>query len=227
MPEAILYIVAGPIGNLEDFTFRAKNILSQVDLILAEHPRYLQRLLSFYNIKTSVLSFHQHSSLSQKQKILRFLKEGKTLALLSDAGTPGIADPGNGLIQFIYQELPDLKVVPVPGPSALTAAASVSGFPMDRFLFLGFLPRKRKRNALLNLVAHFDYPVIFYESPYRIQKTLSQLLDIDSNLEIFVGRELTKKFETLYRGKITEILKKLEKTAKGEFVIIVNHHGKE
>lgn len=227
MPEATLYIVAGPIGNLGDFTIRGKEILSQVDLILAEHPRYLQRLLSFYNIKTPVESFHQHSPLSRKQRIFHFLQEGKSLALLSDAGTPGIADPGNGLIQDLLEKLPTLKVLSIPGPSALTAAASISGFPMDRFLFLGFLPRKRKRNALLNLIVNFDYPVIFYESPYRIQKTLSQLNALKSDLDVFVGRELTKKFETVYRGKIPEILDQLAKVSKGEFVIIVHHHGKE
>ena len=125
------------------------------------------------------------------------------------------------------QKKPNLKIVPLPGPSALTAAASISGFPMDRFLFLGFLPRKRKRNALLNLIAAFDYPVIFYESPYRLKKTLSQLSVLNPHLEIFVGRELTKKFETIYRGEILEVLKQLGNITKGEFVIIVNHHGKE
>ena len=225
--EAILYIVAGPIGNLEDLTFRAKRILEEVDLILAEHPRHLQRLLSSYQIRTPLFSYHQHSSPAQREKIAGLLKAGKKLALMTDAGTPGLADPGNELIAELWGKVEGLKIVPLPGASALTTAASVSGFRMDKFLFLGFLPKKKKQFWLKKIISS-SFPVILYESPYRLLKTLNQLIDLQPDLEIFIGRELTKKFETLYRGQITEVVSQLEKgKIKGELVIIVNRHGKK
>jgi|AntAceMinimDraft_18_1070375.scaffolds.fasta_scaffold00766_3 16S rRNA (cytidine1402-2'-O)-methyltransferase len=225
--KATLYIIAGPIGNLEDLTFRAKRILEEVDFILAEHPRYLQRLLSFYKIKTSVLSYHQHSSPWQRHRIVNLLQEGKELALMTDAGTPGIADPGNELIQEVRASVESIKIIALPGPSALTTAASLCGFRMDKFFFLGFLPKKKKRNAWLREIANYSYPVIFYESPYRLLKTLDQLADLNQDLEIFVGRELTKKFETTYQGNIRKVISKLQEgRIKGEFVVILNHHGK-
>lgn len=226
--KAILYIVAGPIGNLEDLTFRAKRILEEVDFILAEHPRYLQRLLSFYKIKTPVLPYHQHSSPWQKNKIVNLLKEEKSLALMTDAGTPGIADPGNELIQEIRKKIEGVKIIAIPGPSAAITAASLCGFRMDRFFFLGFLPKKKKRNAWLKEIVNYSCPVILYESPYRLLKTLDQLANLNQDLEIFIGRELTKKFETTYRGKIREVISQLQEgKIKGEFVIIVDHHGKK
>jgi len=227
MAEAILYIVAGPIGNLEDFTFRAKRILGEVDFILAEHPRHLQRLLSFYQIRVPLLSYHQHSSSSQREKIADLLKAGKKLALMTDAGTPGLADPGNELIDELWRKVEDLKIIPLPGASALTTAASVCGFRMNKFLFLGFLPKKKKQFWLERLVSS-PFPVIFYESPYRLSKTLDQLMALQPDLEIFIGRELTKKFETLYRGQITKVVSQLKNSKiKGELVIIVNHYGKK
>jgi 16S rRNA (cytidine1402-2'-O)-methyltransferase len=219
----IFYIVATPIGNLEDLSFRALRILNEVDLILCEDTRVTKRLLDRYQIKKPLLSYHQHSKLQKVEYIISLLKEGKNLALVSDSGTPGVSDPGNKLVNEVVKWLSDrVKIVPIPGPSALTCAASVSGFPMDKFLFLGFLPKKRKRKEVLKEIVDSKYPVIFYESPYRIVKTLRELESINDELKVVVCRELTKKFETIYRGKINEVIEKIEKNPiKGEFVVIV------
>jgi len=226
-----LYLVATPIGNLEDLTSRALRILSEVDLILCEDTRVTKKLLERYNIKTPTLSYHQHSKLQKIDYILSLLKEGKNLALVSDAGTPGISDPGNKLIQEAIRyferssKIMELKVIPIPGPSAVTAAASVSGFPMDRFLFLGFPPAKKKRKKFFEEAINQKYPVIFYESPYRIIRTLEELMMINPKLEIVVARELTKKFETVYRGNIEKVIKDVKNNEiRGEFVIIVRKY---
>ena len=218
-----IYIVATPIGNLEDLSFRALRILSEVDLILCEDTRVTKKLLDHYQMKTPTLSYHQHSQLKKVDYILDLLKQNKNLALVSDAGTPGVSDPGNKLISTIITS-PGLvvKIVPVPGPSAVTAAASISGFPMDKFVFVGFPPTKRKRKKFFEEIVNSKYPVIFYESPYRIMKTLNELKVINDKLPIVVCRELTKKFETIYRGTIEEISKQLGKSeVKGEFVVVV------
>ena len=218
-----LYIIATPIGNLEDLSFRALRILSEVDLILCEDTRVTKKLLDHYQIKTLTLSYHQHSKLKKVNYILDLLKQNKNLVLVSDAGTPGVSDPGNKLISTIITS-PGLvvKIVPVPGPSAVTAAASISGFPMDKFIFLGFPPTKRKRKKFFEEIVNSKYPVIFYESPYRILKTLKELISFINEREIVVCRELTKKFETVYRGEIEEVIKEIEKDKiKGEFVVVV------
>ena len=218
-----LYIVATPIGNLEDTSKRALRILSEVDLILCEDTRVTKKLLDHYQIKTPTLSYHQHSQLKKVDYILNLLKQNKNLALVSDAGTPGISDPGNKLISSIITS-PGLavKIVPIPGPSAVTAAASISGFPMDKFIFMGFPPTKRKRKKFFEEIINSKYPAIFYESPYRIIKTLKELGMMNKELRIVVARELTKKFETVYRGEIEEVIKKIEKDkTKGEFVVVV------
>jgi len=228
----ILYIVATPIGNLEDLTFRALRILSEVDLILSEDTRITKKLLDHYQIKTPTLSYHQYSKLQKIDYIINLLKEGKNLALVSDAGTPGISDPGNKLIHKILESTGgnprQIKIIPIPGPSAVTATVSVSGFPMDKFVFMGFPPTKKKRKKFFEEVVIAKYPVIFYESPHRIIKTLEELKnsiichDRISKLQVVVCRELTKKFETIYRGKIEEVIKEIEKDKiKGEFVVIV------
>lgn len=230
-----LYIVATPIGNLEDLSFRALRILKGVDLILCEDTRVTRKLLDHYQIKTPTLSYHQHSKLQKIDYIINLLKEGKNLALVSDAGTPGISDPGAQLISYIVDQFislkteklknwqtEKLKITPVPGPSAVTTAASISGFLMDKFLFLGFPPAKKKRKKFFQEIVNSKYPIIFYESPYRIIKTLKELSSLIKNREIVVYRELTKKFETIYRGKIEEVIKEIEKNViKGEFVVIV------
>jgi len=224
---ANLYIVATPIGNLEDISLRALRILKEVDLILCEDTRVTKKLLDRYQIKKPLLSYHQHSRLQKVDYIISLLKEGKNLALVSDSGTPGVSDPGNKLVEEVINRLrEDVKIIPIPGPSALTCAASVSGFPMDKFLFLGFLPKKKKRKEILKEILESKYPVIFYESPYRILRTLKELRDAMNSEQrvannILVAKELTKKFETIYRGKIDEVIKEIEKnTIKGEFVVI-------
>jgi 16S rRNA (cytidine1402-2'-O)-methyltransferase len=225
---ANLYIVATPIGNLEDITLRALRVLKEVDLILCEDTRVTKKLLDRYQIKKPLLSYHQHSKLQKIEEIISLLKEGKNLALVSDSGTPGVSDPGNKLVNEVVKWLSDrVKIVPIPGPSALTCAASVSGFAMDKFLFLGFLPKKKKRKEILKEILESKYPVIFYESPYRILKTLKELKEAMNSEQratnnIVVARELTKKFETIYRGKIEEVIKKIqEDKIRGEFVVIV------
>jgi 16S rRNA (cytidine1402-2'-O)-methyltransferase len=211
-----LYIVATPIGNLEDVGFRALRTLKEVDLILCEDTRVTKKLLEHYRIEKSVESYHQHSNLNKVEKIKELLKQGKNLALVSDSGTPGISDPGNKLIK----EVKDIaEIIPIPGASAIISAASISGFPMDKFVFMGFPPHKNKRKKFFKELGEYKYPVIIYESPHRIIKTLNELKDINE-FDIVVGRELTKKFETICRGKISEIIPKVE--PRGEFVIVVN-----
>jgi len=215
-----LYIVATPIGNLEDVSKRALRILSEVDLILCEDTRVTKKLLDHYGVRTPTLSYHQHSRLKRIEHIIQILKRGKNLALVSDAGTPGISDPGNQLIARLSQL--DIQIIPIPGPSAVAAAASIAGLAMDKFLFMGFPPVKKKRKRFFEEAANSKYSVIFYESPYRIIKSLTELRTIDNGLSVVVCRELTKKFETIYRGTVEEVLEELEKgEVKGEFVVIV------
>ena len=212
-----LYIVATPIGNLKDITLRALRVLENVDLILCEDTRRSKKLLNHYSIETPVESYHQHSKISKINKIINLLEQGKNLALVSDSGTPGISDPGNKLIEEIKNIA---EIIPIPGPNAVATIASISGFPMDKFIFLGFPPHKKGRNKFFKEVAEHKYSVIIYESPHRIIKTLNELKDLD----IVVGRELTKKFETVYRGNVKEIIKQLEKEKpKGEFVIAIRN----
>jgi 16S rRNA (cytidine1402-2'-O)-methyltransferase len=226
---AILYIVATPIGNLKDISLRALEVLKEVDLILCEDTRTTKKLLDRYQIKTLILSYHQHSKIQKIEYILQLLKEGKNLALVSDAGTPGISDPGNKLVQEVIKSLSDqVEIVPIPGPSAVAAATSISGFPMDRFLFLGFPPTKKKRKKFFEEIENSEHPVIFYESTYRIIKTLKELSFFVRNREIVICRELTKKFETIYRGKIDEVIEQLKnkEVIKGEFVVVVDKKSK-
>ena len=222
----ILYVVATPIGNMEDISNRALRIMSEADLILCEDTRQTQKLLNRYEIKKPSLSYHQHSKLKKVEDIIKMLEDGKVLVLVSDAGTPGISDPGNFLISKIVEGQKDIQIIPIPGPSALVTAASISGFLMDRFSFLGFPPVKKKRNKFFEEVAELKHPVIFYESPYRILKTLDEISVIDNRLPVVVCRELTKKFETVYRGNIEEVVERIKnpkigEKMKGEFVIIL------
>lgn len=227
-----LYIVATPIGNLEDLTLRALRILKEVNLILSEDTRVTKKLLNYYQIKTPTLSYHQHSKIQKLNYIIGLLKKNKKLALVTDAGTPGISDPGNKLINLVIKQCSNLIITPIPGPSAITAAASVSGFPMDRFLFLGFPPNKNKRKKFFAQAVNSKYPVIFYESPYRIIKTLKELeLTMkqfnNEQKQVVVCRELTKKFEEIFRGHIKEVIKNIQQSEiKGEFVIIIQGKNK-
>ena len=217
-----LYIIATPIGNLEDVTLRSLRILKEVDCILCEDTRVTKRLLDRYDISTPLESYHQHSTILKVNKILSLLKEGKDIALVSDAGTPGISDPGNKLVREVAENLPDVVIIPIPGPSAITALASVAGVGTDSFCFLGFVPQS-KRNKFFEEVVHSPYPVIFFESPHRIQKTLRELKEKQGDLYVVVGRELTKKFEEILRGPLDQVQKNLQnKEARGEFVVLVS-----
>jgi len=219
---AALYIVGTPIGNLKDISLRAIETLKEVDLILCEDTRVTKTLLDRYEIKTPTLSYHQHSQLKKVEEIIQLLKSGKNLALVSDAGTPGIADPGGKLVESVIDSLGDtIKIISVPGTNALIAAASISGFPVDRFVFLGFPPVKNKRKKFFEEAVNSKYPVVFFESKYRIIKTLKEI-DLLTERKIVVCRELTKKFETVYRGSAKDILAGLtEDKIKGEFVVIL------
>jgi 16S rRNA (cytidine1402-2'-O)-methyltransferase len=219
-----LFVIGTPIGNLEDITLRALRILKEADFILCEDTRQTLKLLNRFEIKKHLISYHQHSKLQKIDYIIGLLREGKYLALVSDAGTPALSDPGGVLIEKVVKELGDgVKIVPVPGASALTTIASVAGLPTDKFVFLGFLPHKKGRQSLFNFIKESDRTIIFYESPHRILKTLNTLIEVlDEKRRIVVGRELTKKFETIYRGSVQEVLEKVQADeVKGEFVVVV------
>lgn len=218
---AKIFVVATPIGNLKDITLRALEVLKEVDFILAEDTRKARILLNHYKIKTPIISYFQHSGIKKTEKILQLLAEGKNLALITEAGTPGVSDPGNKLIELIYEHFGDtVEIVPVPGPSSVTAIASIAGFSTDKFLFLGFVPKK-KQEKFFQEVINSKYPVIFFESPHRIIRTLEKIKNLSPNSKIVVGRELTKKFESIYRGNPEEVINQIKKDKiKGEFTII-------
>ena len=224
----ILYIVATPIGNLGDITLRALETLKSVDLILAEDTRVTKNLLTKYAIATPTFSYHQQSRYDKKYEILKMLLDGKNLALVTDAGTPGISDPGNELIEFLVQSNPNLDIVPIPGPSSLTAALSVCGMDIANFLFLGFLPKK-KRAKIYEKMKTAACPVVFFDSPYRIVKTLEELIaEFGEERKVFVAQELTKLHErtlwtTLFKAK-EELTKEVQKAGRvrGEIVVIVS-----
>jgi len=218
-----LYLVATPIGNLEDITLRALEVLKEVDIVLSEKPLTTRKLFQRYQITTPLRRFHEHSTLADLSLIIKNLEEGRNLALVSEAGTPGISDPGGKLVSSVLKALKEqIEIIPIPGPSALTALASISGFNTNRFLFLGFLPKKRKRRKFLKFIEDSSFPVIVYESVYRIEKFLQELKELGIK-DIVMGRELTKKFETIYHGSPQEVLNNLKKDKiKGEFVIIIN-----
>ena len=216
--KGIIYIVATPIGNLSDMTFRALEILKKVDLILAEDTRKTKILLEKYHLKKPLISYHQHSRIEKIDNIILQLKSGKNIALVSEAGTPGINDPGNQLVEQIAKEK-DIQIIPIPGPCAAITALSISGFPSDKFLFLGFLPKKKGRKTLMSNLPKAT--IVFYESPYRIAKTLKELYEIIGDKEIVICREMTKKFEDIYRGTISEMMPKIK--PKGEFTIVLKN----
>jgi len=224
-----LYIVATPIGNLEDITLCALRILKEVDLILCEDTRVTKKLLDRYKIQKPLLSYHHHSKLSRVEKIIEHLENGKNLALVSDAGTPGISDPGNELIVQLEnwgneENRGKFEVVPIPGASAIVALASVAGINMSKFSFLGFPPHKKGRDKFFREVAEAKYPVIYFESPHRFLKNLELLEKFRPNAKLVVGRELTKIFEEIVRGEIGEIRgiwgNRGDKGNRGEFTII-------
>lgn len=218
-----LYMVATPIGNLQDITLRALEILKNVDLILAEDTRVTRNLLSKFEIKTSIESYHQHSTIEKRLFILNKILNGESIALVTDAGTPGVSDPGNELLDFLYENVDILEVVGVPGASSLTTVISVSGFDCQKFSFLGFFPKKTSLIEL-DIFNKADFATIYFDSPHRVLKNLEKLTEIiNENRRVLVARELTKMYETLYRGTLDEVIKKLkaEKNVKGEIVVVV------
>ena len=222
MDKSTLYITATPIGNLEDISRRALNTLQDVDLILCEDTRETQKLLNHFNIDTKTTSYHQNTRQKKILDIFKFLQQGNSAALVSDAGTPGISDPGGKLVEFITQKSDKITITPIPGPSAVTTALSVSGFPANEFVFLGFPPHKKGRTKFFKDLLDYNKKVIFYESKHRIHKTINKLKElIDKTRKICICRELTKKFETIHRGTIDDIVGQ-EIKAKGEFSIIID-----
>lgn len=212
----MLYIVATPIGNLEDITFRALRTLKEVDVILCEDTRQTMKLLSHFEFSKHLISLHQHTS---DEKMVFLLKKYENIAYVSDAGTPGISDPGNKLVSKAVEL--GLDVCPIPGVAAITTALSISGFQTDHFMFLGFMPL-RGRTKIFNLIKDSGVTMAFYESPHRIIKTLEALKPVVGDRLVCVCRELTKKFETIYRGTIEQVLPEIAQKVKGEFTIIIS-----
>ncbi|HCJ52730.1 MAG: 16S rRNA (cytidine(1402)-2'-O)-methyltransferase [Candidatus Kerfeldbacteria bacterium RIFCSPLOWO2_01_FULL_48_11] len=219
-----LFIVATPIGNLEDITFRALRVLKEVDVILCEDTRQTQKLLIHFQFQKRMISYHQHSSEERTQEIIDMLREGKQVALVSDSGTPGLSDPGGRLVRRVREELgAEVVITPVPGPSALTAAASVAGLPVSDFLFLGFIPHKNGRQTLFRKIGESERTVVFYESPHRILKAMQQLEEnCDPDRQVVICRELTKKFETIVAGTLSEVAGKIRsEQPRGEYVVLI------
>lgn len=217
----MLYIVSTPIGNLEDITLRALRILKEVDYIAAEDTRHTKILLNKYEISTALLSHHSHSSDHKIQRIIDLLLEGKEVALVSDAGTPGISDPAYRLITGAIAQ--GIKVVPIPGASAVLSAIVASGKPMDKFLYLGFLPLKKGRQTLLKSLAEEPRTKVIYESPHRLLKTLNQLSEyLGADTEIAICREITKLHEEIFRDTIAKAIEHFtEKKPRGEFTLVI------
>ena len=216
-----LFLVPTPIGNLEDITFRSVRILKEADLILAEDTRTSGKLLKHFDIKTPMQSFHMHNEHKVLDKMIDKLKLGIKIALISDAGTPGISDPGFLLVRACVEE--GIETECLPGATALIPALVQSGFPTDRFIFEGFLPPKKGRQTRLKLWSEETRTIVFYESPHKIVKTLSQLQEfVGGDRRLSVSRELSKKFEETVRGTVNElILHFTNKAPKGEFVIVL------
>lgn len=232
MPKSTtgFYVIGTPIGNLEDITYRAVRILNEVDLVLCEDTRVTKNLLDRYGIQKPTMSYHSQSKLSKVDKILEMIGEGKTLALVSDAGTPTISDPGSMLVSKIREAFSEIEIIAIPGPSALISALSISGLPASEFIFLGFLPHKKGRETLFKEIALAERTVVFYESPHRILKALESLKDHlalpePSKRKVVIAREISKIYEQIVSGTPEEILKYFAENpdkVRGEFVVMVS-----
>ncbi len=220
-----LYIIPTPVGNLEDITLRALRLLREVDLILCEDTRVTGKLLKHYDIKVKMLSFHQHNEHRMLRSIMSRLEEGRQLALLSDAGMPGISDPGFLLVRECAGQ--GIAIESLPGPTAFVPALVASGIPCDRFCFEGFLPVKKGRQTRLNGLASETRTMVFYESPHRLLKTLKEFAALFGNdRQACVSREISKIHETHHRGSLEELVNEFPaKTIKGEITIIVAGHN--
>lgn len=220
MASGKLYIVSTPIGNLGDFTFRAVETLKLVSLIAAEDTRVSGVLLKHYEIKTPMLPYHDHNKEQATKGLLRKLENGDDIALISDAGTPLISDPGFYLVRAAVQQ--GLDVVPVPGASAMLAGLVAAGLPSDRFTFEGFLPRKKGRQTRFKILAEDPRTIILYESPHRIIKTLKDIAEHMGDRQVVIAREITKRYEEFIRGTVSEIREQLDtRSIKGEVVIMI------
>ena len=222
MEDVRLYLVPTPIGNLGDITIRAIEVLKKVDVILAEDTRTSGTLLKHYDISTPVHSFHMHNEHKKVDQIIEEMKAGKTMAIISDAGTPGISDPGFLLTREAVNNRIELEALP--GATAFVPALVKSGFPMDRFVFEGFLPQKKGRQTRLKLLAEEPRTIVLYESPHRLMKALKEFKEWMPDRNISVSRELTKKFEETNSGNVDEVLGHFENkpSIKGEIVIVIN-----
>ncbi len=218
----VLYVVATPIGSLGDITFRALDILGEVDLIAAEDTRRIRKILSAYQIYTPTTRYHEHNEREKSRLLLARLLEGEKIALVSNAGTPLISDPGYHLLQRAIEA--KIPIRPITGASAPAAALSVCGFSAGSYLFIGFLPvKKKKRYEVISQFLQSPYPVVFFESPYRIFQTLETIEEVLGDRKLFVGREMTKRFEEYFYGSATEIKKSLKKKRiRGEFTGVID-----
>jgi 16S rRNA (cytidine1402-2'-O)-methyltransferase len=216
-----LYIVASPIGNLEDITLRALRVLKKVDLIATEDTCHTKKLLARYGIATPLTSYHQHNEKTKSAFLVQRLSSGCRLALISDAGTPTVSDPGFRLVQGAIQA--GIPVVPIPGPSALTAVLSASGLPTERFVFEGFLPaRKAQRREKLRSLREEQRSLLFYEVPHRVEESLQDLLEVLGDREMVLGREMTKLHEEFIRGRVSELVAQAKiKEWRGEMTLVV------
>jgi 16S rRNA (cytidine1402-2'-O)-methyltransferase len=223
----ILYIVPTPIGNLEDMTVRAVKILQEVDLIAAEDTRVTRKLCNYFNIDTPVSSYHEHNKIISGNKLISMLQEGKNIAIVSDAGTPGISDPGYEIVRDAVNE--QIHVVSLPGCNAAITALSASGLPTDNFIFFGFLSRNKKDKRIeLDSLKTAKQTIILYESPHRLKETLSLMHEIFGNRRVTLARELTKIYEEYIRGTISEAIEYLAKESiKGEFCLIIEGNTSE
>ena len=226
-PRGTLYIVATPIGNLQDISFRALEILKSVDYIASEDTRVSGRLLSRYEIDTRQTSFFEHNEKVKAPKIIQDIIDGKSVALITDAGTPLISDPGYRLVVLAVEN--NIDVIPIPGASSVTAALSISGFPTNSFCFEGYPPRTAgKLKRFFENLKDERRTIILFETPHRIKKSLAAMLDVMGEREIFIARELTKKFEEKIRGNISDILDRIEKRPlKGEIVVVIRGRGEQ
>jgi 16S rRNA (cytidine1402-2'-O)-methyltransferase len=221
--SGFLYIVPTPIGNLEDMTFRAVRVLKEVDLIAAEDTRHTQVLLKHYGISTSVVSYHEHNERSKARDLIECIEEGKNIALLCDAGTPTVSDPGYRLVGEAIRA--GVQVVPLPGPSAVITALSAAALPTDRFVFEGFLPaKKNQRRSRLEALKLDTRTLVFYEAPHRLKETLVDMQEIFGDRDVAIGREISKVHEEFLRGATGKVLQRLEQqSVRGEITLVV--HG--
>jgi len=217
----MLHIVATPIGNLGDITFRAVETLQNVDLVAAENTNTAMKLFKKFDIHTPLISFHAHSNERKVEKLIQEMKAGKTVALISEAGTPGISDPGFTLVRRAVEE--GIQVIPIPGCCAAISALSASGLPTDKFIYLGFLPLKKGRKKILESFCQEKKTTVFYESPHRILKTISELAEIlGDERRIVLAREITKMHEEFFRGSLVEAVEFLNsKKIRGEFTVLI------